>query len=183
VRRLDTNVVVRLLIGDDPQQTPIAERSFLEAIATGGVYLPDVVLAEVAWVLRGYALDRQSRYVKVWSCLWRRPLRSSSPALCGFGTATSRKAGHLGSPGPNLRLTPLALSRPVPLLIRQLVQGGPIESQARRSPGIRAGAAASRRAFVCSPGARPSQRRHVVSPGGLLPELNLEELLSRKRVH
>jgi predicted nucleic-acid-binding protein len=39
VRTLDTNVVVRLLIGDDPQQTPIAERAFLEAIATGGVYL------------------------------------------------------------------------------------------------------------------------------------------------
>jgi predicted nucleic-acid-binding protein len=62
VRTLDTNVVVRLLIGDDPQQTPIAERAFLEAIATGGVYLPDVVLAEVAWVLRGYDLDRQARY-------------------------------------------------------------------------------------------------------------------------
>jgi predicted nucleic-acid-binding protein len=50
------------LIGDDPLQTPIAERAFLEAIATGGVYLPDVVLAEVSWVLRGYDLDRQSRY-------------------------------------------------------------------------------------------------------------------------
>lgn len=62
MRTLDTNVVVRLLIGDDPQQTPIAERAFLEAIATGGVYLPDVVLAEVAWVLRSYDLDRQSRY-------------------------------------------------------------------------------------------------------------------------
>ena len=62
MRTLDTNVVVRLLIGDDPQQTPIAERAFLEAIATGGVYLPDVVLAEVAWVLRGYDLDRQSRH-------------------------------------------------------------------------------------------------------------------------
>lgn len=59
---LDTNVVVRLLIGDDPQQTPIAEQAFLQAIASGGVYLPDVVLAEVAWVLRGYALDRPTRY-------------------------------------------------------------------------------------------------------------------------
>ena len=56
MRTLDTNVVVRLLIGDDPQQTPIAERAFLDAIASGGVYLPDVVLAEVAWVLRGYEL-------------------------------------------------------------------------------------------------------------------------------
>jgi predicted nucleic-acid-binding protein len=62
VRTLDTNVVVRLLIGDDPQQTPIAERAFLDAIAAGGVYLPDVVLAEVAWVLRGYELDRAARH-------------------------------------------------------------------------------------------------------------------------
>jgi len=62
VRTLDTNVVVRLLIGDDPQQTPIAEQAFLSAIATGGVYLPDVVLAEVAWVLRGYDLERGTRY-------------------------------------------------------------------------------------------------------------------------
>jgi len=58
VRTLDTNVVVRLLIGDDPRQTPIAERAFLDAIAAGGVYLPDVVLAEVAWMLRGYDLNR-----------------------------------------------------------------------------------------------------------------------------
>ena len=50
---LDTNVVVRLLVGDDPQQTPIAEQAFLSAINNGGVHLPDVVLAEVAWVLRG----------------------------------------------------------------------------------------------------------------------------------
>ena len=62
VRTLDTNVIVRLLVGDDPRQTPIAEQAFLEAIATGGVYLPDVVLAEVAWVLRGYGLDRQVRH-------------------------------------------------------------------------------------------------------------------------
>ena len=62
VRTLDTNVVVRLLIGDEPLQTPIAERAFLDAIASGGVYLPDVVLAEVAWVLRSYDLERQSRY-------------------------------------------------------------------------------------------------------------------------
>jgi len=62
VRTLDTNVVVRLLIGDDPQQTPIAEQAFLDAIASGGVYLPDVVLAEVAWVLRGYDLERATRY-------------------------------------------------------------------------------------------------------------------------
>jgi predicted nucleic-acid-binding protein len=55
-------VIVRLLVGDDPRQTPIAEQAFLEVIATGGVYLPDVVLAEVAWVLRGYGIERQVRH-------------------------------------------------------------------------------------------------------------------------
>ncbi len=44
----DTNLIVRLLVGDDPRQTPIAEQAFLKAIATGGMYLLDVVLAEVA---------------------------------------------------------------------------------------------------------------------------------------
>jgi len=44
VKTLDTNVVVRLLIGDDPQQPPIAERAFLDAIASGGVVLPDVAV-------------------------------------------------------------------------------------------------------------------------------------------
>ena len=62
MKTFDTNVVVRLLIGDDPQQTPIAEQAFLDAIASGGVVLPDVVLAEVAWVLRGYDLERATRY-------------------------------------------------------------------------------------------------------------------------
>ena len=42
-----------LLIGDDPQQTPVAEQAFLDAIASGGVYLPDL-----AWVLRGYDLEQ-----------------------------------------------------------------------------------------------------------------------------
>lgn len=62
MRTLDTNVVIRLLVGDAPRQTPIAERAFLDAIRTGGVYVPDVVLVEVAGVLRGYELDRPTRH-------------------------------------------------------------------------------------------------------------------------
>ena len=62
MRTLDTNVIVRVLVGDDPLQTPIAEHALLEGVKDGGVYLPDVVLAEVAWVLRGYGLDRLSRH-------------------------------------------------------------------------------------------------------------------------
>jgi len=40
MRTLDTNVVVRVLIGDDPQQTPIAKRAFLAAIASGSAACP-----------------------------------------------------------------------------------------------------------------------------------------------
>jgi len=62
VQTLDTNVVVRVLVGDDPVQTPLAEKAFLGAIEAGGAFIPDVVLAEVAWVLRGYGLDRVTRH-------------------------------------------------------------------------------------------------------------------------
>ena len=62
MRTLDTNVVVRVLVGDDPVQTPLAEEAFLGAIQAGGAFIPDVVLAEVAWVLRGYGLDRATRH-------------------------------------------------------------------------------------------------------------------------
>lgn len=83
VRTLDTNVVVRLLIGDALQQTPVAEQAFLEAIASGGVFLPDVVLADVGWVLRGYALDRITRHrllerlVRTRGLWWRTSMRRS----------------------------------------------------------------------------------------------------------
>jgi predicted nucleic-acid-binding protein len=62
VQTLDTNVLVRVLIGVDPEQTSLAEQAFLAAIANGEVILPDVVLAEVAWVLRGYGLNRDTRH-------------------------------------------------------------------------------------------------------------------------
>ena len=56
---LDTNVVVRLLVGDDPAQTKKAERVFVEHTKGDGVFVSLVVLAEVGWVLRaGYAWDR-----------------------------------------------------------------------------------------------------------------------------
>ncbi|MBM5828477.1 MAG: type II toxin-antitoxin system VapC family toxin [Cyanobacteria bacterium M_surface_7_m2_040] len=62
VQTFDTNVIVRLLVGDDPGQTAVAEQAFLKAVNNDGVYLPDVVLAEVAWVLHGYALERSVRH-------------------------------------------------------------------------------------------------------------------------
>ena len=44
---VDTNVVVRLLTGDDPTQAAVARAIF----ATGPVWIPKTVLLETAWVL------------------------------------------------------------------------------------------------------------------------------------
>jgi predicted nucleic-acid-binding protein len=62
VPALDTNVLVRLLVGDDPEQTRVAR----EAIAQAGrrsipLYVPLTVVLELEWVLRvsyGYAKDQ-----------------------------------------------------------------------------------------------------------------------------
>ena len=58
---VDTNVIVRILTGDDPVQTGKAERAFVEHTAGEGVFVSLVVLAEVAWVLDGaYDWDRDT---------------------------------------------------------------------------------------------------------------------------
>lgn len=55
----DANVLVRVLVGDDPAQTKKAERAFVAHANDGGIFVSMVVLAEVAWVLTAaYAWDR-----------------------------------------------------------------------------------------------------------------------------
>lgn len=54
----DTNVVVRLIIEDDPDQSRSAEQAWRTALADGGVFLPKVVIIETCWVLRrAYRFD------------------------------------------------------------------------------------------------------------------------------
>jgi predicted nucleic-acid-binding protein len=55
VRTLDTNVVLRLVYRDDPKQASLAEACWLDALKSGGIFLPTVVLVELAWVLRAKA--------------------------------------------------------------------------------------------------------------------------------
>jgi predicted nucleic-acid-binding protein len=55
----DTNVLARVLVGDDPAQTRKAERAFLKHANAEGVFVSLVVLAELAWVLKAaYRWDR-----------------------------------------------------------------------------------------------------------------------------
>ena len=44
MQAFDTNVVVRILLGDDPQQTELAAQQWLEALQAGGIFLPAVVI-------------------------------------------------------------------------------------------------------------------------------------------
>ncbi len=59
---LDTNVIVRLLVGDDPSQTAQAETLAREAARTGEALLvPLTVLLELEWVLRArYRFSKDS---------------------------------------------------------------------------------------------------------------------------
>lgn len=62
----DTNVIVRVLVGDDPAQTKKAERAFSSHAAGEGVFVSLVVLAEVAWVLASaYEWDRPTIHARV----------------------------------------------------------------------------------------------------------------------
>lgn len=63
---LDTNVVVRILVGDDPVQTKKAERAFVEHALGDGVFISTVVLAEVSWVLSAaYEWDRATIHARL----------------------------------------------------------------------------------------------------------------------
>lgn len=52
MKSFDTNVVVRLVVEDDPAQCERAAGAFRRAVAEGGAFFPATVLVEVAWVLR-----------------------------------------------------------------------------------------------------------------------------------
>ncbi len=54
---LDTNVIVRLVVADDPEQLKIARRVF----QSGDLWIPKTVVLETEWVLRyTYKLERGS---------------------------------------------------------------------------------------------------------------------------
>lgn len=71
VKAVDTNLVVRLVTWDDPEQAARAREHF----EVGPLWLPKTVLLETAWVLRfSYRLDRESILAAFWKLLGYRPL-------------------------------------------------------------------------------------------------------------
>ena len=57
MRAVDTNVLVRLLTGDSPEQTAIAENYI-----ANGAWVPQLAVAETAWVLAAI-YDRSSQSI------------------------------------------------------------------------------------------------------------------------
>ena len=58
MQAFDTNVVVRLVLGDDPQQAALAALAadiWRNSLAQGDIYLSQIVLIELAWVLAASA--------------------------------------------------------------------------------------------------------------------------------
>jgi predicted nucleic-acid-binding protein len=84
VQTFDTNVVVRILLGDDPVQTALAARSWRAALRSGGVYLPVVVLIETVWVLAHAAkLGRERIAAELGRLTAVEGVRIEQPALIG----------------------------------------------------------------------------------------------------
>jgi predicted nucleic-acid-binding protein len=97
----DTNVLVRVLVGDDPAQTKKAERAFAEHAKGDGVFVSLIVLAEIGWVLsvayqwdRGTILDRLSRLVRTRGVLIE-DLELVDAALEGYRGGKAELADYL----------------------------------------------------------------------------------------
>jgi predicted nucleic acid-binding protein len=74
---VDTNVLVRLVVGDDPGQARRARRLF----ERGGVLVTTTVLLESAWVLASaYGLDRRRISVALRGILGLEGVETDSPA-------------------------------------------------------------------------------------------------------
>lgn len=78
---LDTNVLVRFLVADDPDQTRRARKRIEKAVAEGdSLFVPDVALVETVWVLeRGYKFDRSDIAIVLRKLLQARQLSFASP--------------------------------------------------------------------------------------------------------
>ena len=107
MRAVDTNVLVRLLMRDDPRQAEAAD-----TFVTGGAWVSHVVLAELLWVLSSsYRLKRAQLTVLLEMLLKHEAITiqdsdvvQAALALFRHGSAdfsdclvlaTARKAGHL----------------------------------------------------------------------------------------
>ena len=92
---LDTNVLVRFLVDDDPAQCRRARVLVKRAADRKGVYISDIVLCETVWVLsRAYRLQRKDICRVLRQLLMAREVTLASPdAAAGALDAYEKKKG------------------------------------------------------------------------------------------
>lgn len=91
----DTNVWARAHLNDDTAQAKKARKALAEAQATGGVFVPMLVLAELAWVLRS-RWERERVLGAIESLLQTRGVIIESPPLVREALKVTREGGAGG---------------------------------------------------------------------------------------
>lgn len=91
----DTNVWARAYLNDDQAQAAKARKALAEARAQGGVFVPLIVLAELAWVLRG-AWERERVLAAIEHMLETLGVAVESPFLVHEAIDATRQGGSGG---------------------------------------------------------------------------------------
>jgi len=91
----DTNVWARAYLNDDQAQSRKARKALAEAQTEGGVFVPLVVLAELAWVLRG-AWERERVLATLENMLQTLGVAVESPILVQEAIDATRQGGSVG---------------------------------------------------------------------------------------
>jgi predicted nucleic-acid-binding protein len=86
----DTNLWARALLNDDASQSRKARNALAEARSQGGVFVPLIVLAELAWVLRG-RWERERVLSTLESLLLTRGITVEAPTLALNALTATRK--------------------------------------------------------------------------------------------
>src|SRR5215472_10658731 len=90
----DTNLWARAFLNDDPSQSRKARKALAEARSKGGVFVPLIVLAELAWVLRG-KWERDRVLSTLENLLLTRGVTVESPTLA-FNALQATREGRGG---------------------------------------------------------------------------------------
>jgi len=90
----DTNLWARAFLNDDASQSRKARKALAEARSKGGVFVPLIVMAELAWVLRG-KWERDRVLSALESLLLTRGVTVESPTLA-VNALTATREGQGG---------------------------------------------------------------------------------------
>lgn len=81
VKTIDGNLIIRFFAADDPQKADAVEK-LLKKAKKGELELPDVIIAEIVWVLTSfYKLDKEEIVEKLEGLLFLDNIKMNRPVL------------------------------------------------------------------------------------------------------